>query len=92
MEKPYVVGMDIGGTNTVFGVVDSRGNVLASDSVKKKFYRAFSCSLVMGMDQIVIGFQLIPCRHNKCIHQLHCYPYCGKFLLHNAFLQCQQEL
>ena len=25
MEKPYVVGMDIGGTNTVFGVVDSRG-------------------------------------------------------------------
>lgn len=26
--------MDIGGTNTVFGVVDSRGNVLASDSVK----------------------------------------------------------
>ena len=34
MEKPYVVGMDIGGTNTVFGVVDSRGNVLASDSIK----------------------------------------------------------
>ena len=29
MEKPYVVGMDIGGTNTVFGIVDSRGNVLA---------------------------------------------------------------
>ena len=28
MEKPYVVGMDIGGTNTVFGIVDSRGNVL----------------------------------------------------------------
>ena len=34
MENPYVVGMDIGGTNTVFGVVDSRGNVLASDSIK----------------------------------------------------------
>lgn len=34
MEKTYVVGMDIGGTNTVFGVVDSRGNVLASDSIK----------------------------------------------------------
>ena len=28
-EKPYVVGMDIGGTNTVFGIVDQRGNVLA---------------------------------------------------------------
>lgn len=34
MEKPYVVGMDIGGTNTVFGIVDSRGTVLASDSIK----------------------------------------------------------
>lgn len=30
--------MDIGGTNTVFGVVDSRGNVLASDSVKTQQY------------------------------------------------------
>ncbi len=38
MEKPYVVGMDIGGTNTVFGVVDSRGNVLATDSVKTQSY------------------------------------------------------
>lgn len=38
MEKPYVVGMDIGGTNTVFSVVDSRGNVLASDSVKTQQY------------------------------------------------------
>lgn len=38
MEKPYVVGMDIGGTNTVFGIVDSRGNVLASDSVKTQQY------------------------------------------------------
>ena len=34
MEKPYAIGMDIGGTNTVFGIVDSRGNVLSSDSVK----------------------------------------------------------
>lgn len=36
--KPYVVGMDIGGTNTVFGIVDSRGNVLSSDSVKTQQY------------------------------------------------------
>ena len=38
MEKPYVVGMDIGGTNTVFGIVDSRGNVLATDSVKTQSF------------------------------------------------------
>lgn len=34
MSKPYVVGIDIGGTNTVFGIVDARGHVIASDSVK----------------------------------------------------------
>lgn len=34
MEKPYVVGMDIGGTNTVFGIVDARGNIIASGAVK----------------------------------------------------------
>ena len=38
MEKPYAVGMDIGGTNTVFGIVDQRGNVLATDSVKTQAY------------------------------------------------------
>ena len=38
MEKPYVVGMDIGGTNTVFGIVDARGTILASDSIKTGSY------------------------------------------------------
>ena len=38
IEKPYVVGMDIGGTNTVFGIVDQRGNVLATDSIKTQAY------------------------------------------------------
>ncbi len=33
VEKPYVVGIDIGGTNTAFGIVDARGNVVASDSI-----------------------------------------------------------
>ena len=32
--KPYVVGIDVGGTNTVFGVVDARGEVLASGAIK----------------------------------------------------------
>ncbi|MDE6079515.1 MAG: ROK family protein [Duncaniella sp.] len=32
--KPYVVGVDIGGTNTVFGIVDARGAVIASSSIK----------------------------------------------------------
>ena len=32
--KPYVLGIDIGGTNTVFGIVDARGIVIASGSIK----------------------------------------------------------
>ena len=32
--KPYVLGIDIGGTNTVFGIVDARGTVIASSSIK----------------------------------------------------------
>lgn len=38
MEKPYVVGIDIGGTNSVFGIVDARGNILSSGSVKTQAY------------------------------------------------------
>lgn len=34
MEKPYVIGIDMGGTNTVFGVVDARGSVLAKSAIK----------------------------------------------------------
>lgn len=36
--KPYVVGMDIGGTNTVFGIVDAKGTVIAQDAIKTKAY------------------------------------------------------
>lgn len=34
MDKPYVIGIDMGGTNTVFGVVDARGNVLSRSAIK----------------------------------------------------------
>lgn len=41
MSKPYVIGIDIGGTNTVFGIVDARGHVMASDSIKTFKYTEF---------------------------------------------------
>lgn len=25
--KPYVIGLDLGGTNSVFGIVDARGDI-----------------------------------------------------------------
>lgn len=39
--KPYVMGIDIGGTNTVFGIVDARGTVLGSGSIKTQKYKNF---------------------------------------------------
>lgn len=39
--KPYVMGIDIGGTNTVFGIVDARGTVIASSSIKTGKYDNF---------------------------------------------------
>ncbi|GHT06704.1 glucokinase [Bacteroidia bacterium] len=34
MVKPYVMGIDIGGTNTVFGVVDARGQIIEAGKIK----------------------------------------------------------
>lgn len=39
--KPYVMGIDIGGTNTVFGIVDARGTVLGSGSIKTQKHKEF---------------------------------------------------
>lgn len=39
MEKPYAIGIDIGGTNTVFGVVDKRGHIIAKDSIKTAVHK-----------------------------------------------------
>ena len=32
--KPYVIGLDLGGTNSVFGIVDARGNIKATTAIK----------------------------------------------------------
>ena len=37
--KPYVIGVDLGGTNTVFGVVNARGEVVAENSIKTQQYK-----------------------------------------------------
>lgn len=39
--KPYVLGIDMGGTNTVFGIVDARGIVIASSSIKTARHTVF---------------------------------------------------
>lgn len=37
-EKPYVIGVDLGGTNTVFGIVDAEGKIVAEASMKTQKY------------------------------------------------------
>ena len=32
--KPYVIGLDLGGTNSVFGIVDARGEIKATIAIK----------------------------------------------------------
>ena len=32
--KPYVIGLDLGGTNSVFGIVDQRGDIKATTAIK----------------------------------------------------------
>lgn len=36
--KSYVIGLDLGGTNSVFGIVDSRGDIKATTAIKTQAY------------------------------------------------------
>ncbi len=36
--KPYVIGLDLGGTNSVFGIVDARGDIKATTAIKTGGY------------------------------------------------------
>ena len=36
--KPYVIGLDLGGTNSVFGIVDARGEIKATTAIKTGSY------------------------------------------------------
>lgn len=41
VEKPYVIGLDMGGTNSVFGIVDQRGNIKSQTVISTKAYPDF---------------------------------------------------
>lgn len=38
--KPYVIGLDLGGTNSVFGIVDSRGEIKVTTAIKTQGYES----------------------------------------------------
>lgn len=56
MEKPYAIGIDIGGTNSVFGVVDKRGHIIIQGSIKTNAYKEINdyvSNLAAGVQEII---------------------------------------
>ena len=56
MDKSYVIGIDIGGTNSVFGVVDARGTILYSGSIKTGKYadiNDYINELCKGLEMVI---------------------------------------
>ena len=56
MEKPYVIGIDIGGTNTIFGIVDARGTILNSGLIRTGDYpeiEAYVTALSDGLRELI---------------------------------------
>ena len=52
LEKPFVIGLDLGGTNAVFGVVDQRGQVLATNSIKTQAYKTVDDFVEAGVEAL----------------------------------------
>lgn len=65
MDKPYVVGVDIGGQTTKTGIVDARGNVLAQNIIRTDKYTDVTpfidelCESVISLAKSIGGIQQI---------------------------------
>jgi glucokinase len=57
--KKVVVGIDIGGTNTVFGFVDREGNILAEDRLKTSLYDEAAVYVAALYEKIMVTRQKI---------------------------------
>ena len=52
VEKPYVIGLDMGGTNSVFGIVDQRGNIVSQTVISTKAYPDFADYVKAGVQAL----------------------------------------
>ncbi len=50
--KPFVIGLDLGGTNSVFGIVDQRGQVLATNTIKTQTYTTVEDFVAAGVEAL----------------------------------------
>ena len=48
-QKNYTIGVDLGGTNTVFGIVDAQGNIVVQSSIKTQAYSTAEEFVEAGM-------------------------------------------
>jgi len=52
MKQPLAVGIDIGGTNTTFGIVDRRGNLLYDGHISTRDHQEVSFFIQALYDQL----------------------------------------
>ena len=52
ISKPYVIGLDLGGTNSVFGIVDARGEIKGSTAIKTQAYEDVNDYVKAGCDAL----------------------------------------
>lgn len=56
LKCPYVIGLDLGGTNAVFGIVDKDGNIVKQTSIKTQEYstvQAFVDASVAALNVVI---------------------------------------
>lgn len=51
-KKAYVIGLDLGGTNSVFGIVDARGKIVATTAIKSQAYPDINDYVQAGADAL----------------------------------------
>ena len=52
--KPYVIGLDLGGTNSVFGIVDARGDIKATTAITTQGYETVEDYVAASVEALQI--------------------------------------
>lgn len=53
-QKPYVIGLDLGGTNSVFGIVDQRGDIKVTTAIKTQDYERVEDYVKASVDALQV--------------------------------------
>lgn len=59
VEKPYVIGLDMGGTNSVFGIVDQRGNIKSQTAISTKGYPDFADYVKASVEALQPAIEIV---------------------------------